>query len=128
MELAYHQKGYFTYKYPLWGRTVTVKIMTDDRSLAEAQLNEITDKLARIERNKSKIAKMLMDDHFSGIPDVSQNESAEEFTSALYISTLWAELYKDGDVEIIFAVKSRRRYPVAVDYECELHADNSFEI
>ncbi len=128
MELTYCQKGYFTYKYPLWGRTVTMKIMTDDRSLAEAQLKEITDKLARIERNRGKIAKMLMDDHFSGILDFPQNESEEEFTSALYISALRAELYKDGDVEIIFAVKSRRRYPLAVDYECELHADNSFEI
>ncbi len=128
MQLTYHQKGYFTHKYSLWERSVTVKIMTDNLHLAEAQLTVITDKLARIDRNKGKIAKMLMDDHFSGIPDFPLNESEAEFASALYISAVRAELYKDGDVEIIFTVKSRRRYPLAVDYECELHADNHLEI
>lgn len=127
-ELIYHKNGYFTFKCHLWERIVTVKIMTDDRSRAEALLNVIADKLVRIDRNKLKIAKMLMDDHFSAMPDRPHNESSEEFTSALYISALRAELYKDGDVEIIFSVKSRQPYPLAVDYECELHDDNSFEI
>lgn len=128
MELEYHQKGYFTHKFLLWGRSTAIKIMTDDRSAAETHFHEITDKLARIDRNQGKIAKMIMEDHFYEMPDLYKNESEDEFVSALYISAVRAELYKDGDVEILFAVKSRRHYPLAVDYECVLHNDNSFEI
>ena len=97
--------------------------MTDDRAAAEKALPVISDKLDRIERGREKISKRIIED----MQPLSDYQT-EDISSSLYISKLRAEIYRDGDIEIIFGIKSRLSFKVDFFYEAELHSDNSFEI
>lgn len=122
--LRYNEaKGFYSFSRPLWARSITVRIMTDDRAAAEKALPVITDKLDRIERGREKISKRIIED----MQPLSDYQT-EDISSSLYISKLRAEIYRDGDIEIIFGIKSRLSFKVEFFYEAELHSDNSFEI
>lgn len=122
--LKYNEaKGFYSFSRSVWGRSITVRIMTDDRAAAEKSLPVISDKLDRIERGREKISKRITED-MQALPEYL----TEDISSSLYISALRVEIYRDGDIEIIFGIKSRLSFKPDFYYEAELHSDNSFEI
>ena len=112
-----------TVSYKLWGKDIRVKILTDDDNTVRNALGDIEDKLARIDRNRGKISHKLYEDMKDYV-----NENEDDFSAGLYISFVSAEIYGDNSVDVIFGVKSSRRYAIDVYYECVLFPDNSFEI
>lgn len=123
-ELEHNAKQccYF-FRREIWCRKVRVKLMTEDENQAHSVMPAVTEKIDRIDRNRDKIANLL----YKGVYEEG-SETVEEFSAALYISALRAEIYRDDGIEIIFTVKSKNDYPCSVKYECELHNDNSIEI
>ena len=126
-QLFTSNSGYFHFNQNIWGRKVSIKIMTDNKETAQNNIPEITEKLSRIERNRRKIAELLYKDHNS-VHSSYNTETLADFTEGLYISDIRAEIYRNNEVEMIFSVKSTHKYPLDFFYECELHSDNSIDI
>lgn len=127
--LRYNEaKDFYSFSRSVWGRSITVRIMTDDNAAAEKALPVISDKLDRIERGREKISKRITEDMQSLPEYLTEDVSREDISSSLYISALRAEIYRDGDIEIIFGIKSRLSFRLDFYYEAVLHSDNSFEI
>ena len=125
--LKYNEaKGFYSFSRSVWGRRITVRIMTDDIAAAEKAYPVITDKLDRIERGREKISKRITED-LTYLPE-HLKEDVSGLSSSLYISALRAEIYRNGDVDIIFGIKSRISFKADFYYEAVFHSDNSFEI
>lgn len=140
VELKYDKKhSYFYFYNMLWERKLKIKVMTDSEAVAQNSLQPIIDSLKRIDRNKKKITAKIFEDrygddvghHFTYADDIIDEyavEPMEHFESGIYISNVRIEIYKDGDMDIYFTVKSKYKYHLDLDDECVLYSDNSFEV
>lgn len=140
-KIKYNQRRQtFEITLEVWKKNKKIPICTDNEKIAADSTQIITEKIARINRNKEKISRMLFDyyaDYMSYIFDNDYhyaklhepfNDTFEDFADNLYISEIFADIYKNGDIVICFTVKSRKKYPLAASAEFELHMDNSINM
>lgn len=132
-----HGRQAFEIELEVWGKNKKIPIYVDDEKTAADSEQIITEKIDRINRNREKISRMVFDDYLFGIsndayrfPELydSFNDTFEEFAEKLYISKIFADIYKDGEITICFTVKSRKKYQLDVSEEFELYMDNSIDM
>ena len=127
----------FYFYYSIWGRRQKVKIMCGTESTVYEILPLVIGNLDIIGRNKEKIGKKIFDsrysDTFGYCDDVigainNSGSEPEHFISGLYISKVYIEVYKNKEFDVLFTVRSRKKYRLDLDDECVLYFDHSFEI
>ena len=94
-----------------------------DLVTAQRCMDHIQEKLCRIERNREKISRIL----YAEMSEYCDGETPEQFAAALYLTRVYADIYRDDAVCVCFTVKSRRRYIIDAERDFELHHDNSLE-
>ena len=124
VQLQYNpKKQQFEFQYELWGRKLKMRVLSDNGQAVENSLDDIIDKLERINRNKVKIAGILMDDTFCE----TLGDTAEEFAEGLRITSVRINVCEDGN-DVYFNAHNRKDYKVDTFWRCVLCADNSFEV
>ncbi len=135
-----HRRQAFEIGLEVWGKNKRIPICTDDEKTAVGSEQVITEKIDRINRNREKISRMVFDDHSAYMSRILDNDyyftksyepfndTFEEFASKLYISKVYADIYKNGEITMVFTVKSRKKYQFDVGAEFELHMDNSINM
>ena len=138
VEVISNNNDTFYFSYSIWGRRQKVKIMCGTESTVYEILPLLTENIKLIDRNRDKIGRKIFDDryseHFRYCDDIIDNtqlcgSELEHFLSGLYISKVRVEVYKNNEFDIIFTVRSKKKYRLDFDYdECVLYYDHSFEI
>lgn len=130
----------FELKLEVWGKNKRIPICTGDGKIAADSKQIITEKIDRINRNREKLSRMVFDDHSAYMSRILDNDyhftksyepfndTFEEFADNLYISEIYADIYKNGEITIVFTVKSRKKYQFEASAEFELHMDNSINM
>ena len=127
----------FYFSYSIWGRRQKVKILCGTESAVYEILPLVIENLDIIGRNKEKNGKKLFNGRYSDTfgyfdditgDSVDPGSELEHFLSGLYISKVMVEVYKNNEFDVIFTVRSRKKYRLDFDDECVLYYDHSFEI
>ena len=136
-DLISDNKGAFCFTCNIWGRRQKVKIMCGTESTVYEILPLVIENLDIIGRNKEKIGKMLFNGRYSDTfgyfddvigDSVDPGSELEHFLNGLYVSKVMVEVYKNNEFDVIFTVRSRKKYRLDFDDECVLYYDHSFEI
>ena len=132
-----HGRQAFEIELEVWGKNKKIPICVDDEKTAADSEQIITEKIDRINRNREKVSRIVFDDYSDYIFKIRDNDyhftkrydpfndTFEEFADKLYISKVFADIYKNGEITICFTVKSRKKYQLNVSYEFALYMDNS---